>query len=53
MVKLSPFVGCDNDELSSLSLRLLLNLSFDCDIRQKIVENGLLPKITSNLGEEQ
>ena len=48
--KLRPFVACENEELSSLALRLLLNLSFDFELRQKMVDNGLLPKVALMLG---
>nr|XP_018668779.1 kinesin-associated protein 3 isoform X1 [Ciona intestinalis] len=49
IVKLQPYVSCDHDALCNLTLRLLLNLTFDAELRQKMVENGFLPKIVSTL----
>jgi len=48
--RLARLVPCDHDDLLSLTLRLLLNLSFDSGLRAKMVEVGLLPKLTALLG---
>lgn len=50
--KLSRLVPCEHEDLLNLSLRLLLNLSFDSGLRAKMVEVGLLPKLTTLLGDE-
>ncbi|CAL1579382.1 unnamed protein product [Knipowitschia caucasica] len=50
--KLSRLVPCDHEDLLNLALRLLLNLSFDSGLRAKMVEVGLLPKLTALLGDE-
>jgi len=43
-------VPCDNDDLLNITLRLLLNLSFDADIRNKMIKAGMLPHLVSILG---
>lgn len=48
--RLAHLVPCDHDDLLNLTLRLLLNLSFDSGLRAKMVEVGLLPKLTALLG---
>ena len=48
--RLARFVPCDHEDLLNLTLRLLLNLSFDSGLRTKMVEAGLLPKLTALLG---
>lgn len=48
--RLARLVQCDNDDLLNMTLRLLLNLSFDSGLRAKMVEVGLLPKLTALLG---
>ncbi|TMS10154.1 kinesin-associated protein 3 isoform X1 [Larimichthys crocea] len=50
--RLAHLVPCDHDDLLNLTLRLLLNLSFDSGLRAKMVEVGLLPKLTALLGDE-
>ncbi|KAI9537844.1 Kinesin-associated protein 3 [Dissostichus eleginoides] len=50
--RLARLVPCDHDDLLNLTLRLLLNLSFDSGLRAKMVEVGLLPKLTALLGDE-
>ncbi|XP_076806498.1 kinesin-associated protein 3-like isoform X2 [Clavelina lepadiformis] len=52
VAKVAPYVACDNSELSSLAVRLLLNLSFDKNLRHKMIDLGLLPRIASLLGDE-
>ena len=48
--RLARLVPCDHEDLMNLTLRLLLNLSFDTGLRAKMVEVGLLPKLTALLG---
>lgn len=48
--RLARLVPCDHEDLLNLTLRLLLNLSFDSGLRAKMVEAGLLPKLTALLG---
>uniref|UniRef100_A0A673BZP9 Kinesin associated protein 3 n=1 Tax=Sphaeramia orbicularis TaxID=375764 RepID=A0A673BZP9_9TELE len=50
--RLARLVPCDHDDLMNLTLRLLLNLSFDSGLRAKMVEVGLLPKLTALMGDE-
>ncbi|KAK5607076.1 Kinesin-associated protein 3 [Crenichthys baileyi] len=50
--RLARLVPCDHEDLLNLTLRLLLNLSFDSGLRAKMVEVGLLPKLTALLGDE-
>uniref|UniRef100_A0A671VH40 Kinesin-associated protein 3b n=1 Tax=Sparus aurata TaxID=8175 RepID=A0A671VH40_SPAAU len=50
--QLARLVPCDHEDLLNLTLRLLLNLSFDSGLRAKMVEVGLLPKLTALLGDE-
>lgn len=50
--RLSRLVPCEHEDLLNLTLRLLLNLSFDSGLRAKMVEVGLLPKLTALLGDE-
>ncbi|KAM9331295.1 kinesin-associated protein 3 [Gastrophryne carolinensis] len=47
--KLAKMVSCEHDDLLSITLRLLLNLSFDSGLRNKMVQAGLLPKLTALL----
>ena len=49
--RLARLVPCDHEDLLNLTLRLLLNLSFDSGLRAKMVEVGLLPKLTGLLGK--
>lgn len=48
--KLARLIPCEHEDLLNLTLRLLLNLSFDSGLRAKMVEVGLLPKLTALLG---
>lgn len=50
--RLARLVPCDHEDLLNLTLRLLLNLSFDSGLRAKMVEAGLLPKLAALLGDE-
>lgn len=47
--KINRFVPCQNPLLTLISLRLLFNLSFDPEIRQKISTNGMIPKLVELL----
>lgn len=48
--RLARLLQRDNDDLLNMTLRLLFNLSFDSGLRAKMVEVGLLPKLTALLG---
>uniref|UniRef100_A0AAR2LNP3 Kinesin associated protein 3 n=1 Tax=Pygocentrus nattereri TaxID=42514 RepID=A0AAR2LNP3_PYGNA len=50
--KLAKLVPCEHEDLLNVTLRLLLNLSFDTGLRSKMVQVGLLPKLTTMLGDE-
>ncbi|XP_029930333.1 kinesin-associated protein 3-like isoform X1 [Myripristis murdjan] len=50
--QLARLIPCDHEDLLNLTLRLLLNLSFDSGLRAKMVEVGLLPKLTALFGDE-
>lgn len=52
MERLARLVPCKHEDLLNLTLRLLLNLSFDSGLRAKMVEVGLLPKLTALLGND-
>uniref|UniRef100_A0A3B4DDI4 Kinesin-associated protein 3 n=1 Tax=Pygocentrus nattereri TaxID=42514 RepID=A0A3B4DDI4_PYGNA len=51
--KLAKLVPCEHEDLLNVTLRLLLNLSFDTGLRSKMVQVGLLPKLTTMLDETQ
>ena len=46
---LAKHVPCDHEDLLNIILRLVLNLSFDKELRSKMVKAGLLPKLVSLL----
>ncbi|XP_066518072.1 kinesin-associated protein 3b isoform X2 [Hoplias malabaricus] len=50
--KLAHLVPCEHEDLMNMTLRLLLNLSFDTGLRSKMVQVGLLPKLTALLASE-
>lgn len=50
--KLGRLVPCEHEDLLNLTLRLLFNLSFDSGLKAKMVEVGLLPKLTALLGNK-
>uniref|UniRef100_A0A671PGB4 Kinesin-associated protein 3-like n=1 Tax=Sinocyclocheilus anshuiensis TaxID=1608454 RepID=A0A671PGB4_9TELE len=50
--KLVKLVPCEHEDLLNVTLRLLLNLSFDTGLRSKMVQADLLSKLTSLLGDE-
>lgn len=47
MEKLSSFIPNQNDDLLNITLRLVLNLTFDTELREKAVKNGLVPKLVN------
>uniref|UniRef100_A0A672R510 Kinesin-associated protein 3-like n=1 Tax=Sinocyclocheilus grahami TaxID=75366 RepID=A0A672R510_SINGR len=51
--KLAKLVPCEHEDLLNVTLRLLLNLSFDTGLCSKMVHADLLPKLTSLLDEVQ
>lgn len=52
LTRLVQFVPGQNQDLLDSTLRLLLNLSFDSELRTHMVQAGLIPKLTSLLGAE-
>ena len=48
--RLARLVPCDSTELQNTTLRLLLNLSFDTGLRSQMVQAGLIPMLSSLLG---
>jgi len=51
-MKIAKLVPCPQPDLLNITLRLLLNLSFDRDIRSQIVRIGLLPKLVDLIGKK-
>lgn len=51
VIYLAKLVPCEQEDLLNITLRLLLNLSFDSQIRSQIVKSGLLPKLVTLLGK--
>jgi hypothetical protein len=47
--KLSSMVSNSGDQILTAILQLLLNLSFDQDLREKMVKSGLIPKLVELL----
>ncbi|XP_074655810.1 kinesin-associated protein 3-like isoform X2 [Tubulanus polymorphus] len=50
--KISPLIPCEHEDLLNVSLRLLLNLSFDKEVRDKMMKVGILPKFVGLLDNE-
>jgi hypothetical protein len=50
-MKVARLIPCPQADLLNITLRLLLNLSFDRDIRAQIVRIGLLPKLVDLIGK--
>lgn len=44
---------CDHEDLLNITLRLLMNLSFDAELRSKMFKFGLLPKLVGLLRKVQ
>lgn len=51
--KISRYIPCQNVLLTQMSLRLLFNLSFDPQVKSKMVEIGMIPQIVEMLKEAQ
>ncbi|KAK8721272.1 hypothetical protein OTU49_012869, partial [Cherax quadricarinatus] len=51
--KVSRLVSTNNSDLVNVTVRLLLNLSFDAGMRGKIIKVGLLPKLVALICEER
>ncbi|XP_022902921.2 kinesin-associated protein 3 [Onthophagus taurus] len=51
--KLPRHLQSNNADLVHLSLKLLFNLSFDGDLRSKMIKIGLLPKLVSLLTDDR
>ena len=49
--KMTKIIPCDHEDLLNITLRLLLNLSFDSDLRSKMIKFGLLPKLVNLLSK--
>ncbi|KAF4518002.1 hypothetical protein B566_EDAN012754 [Ephemera danica] len=49
--KLPPLVTCANADLAHVALKLLFNLSFDPELRARMVRVGLLPKLVHLLDD--
>ena len=49
--RLSPLVPHENADLLNVTIRLLLNLSFDAKHRAQMVNVGLLPKLVNLICE--
>lgn len=49
MLKLARLVPHEQEDLLNITLRLLLNLSFDSAIRSQIMKSGYLPKLVNLL----
>ena len=45
--KLTKLLPSDVEDLTNVTIRLLLNLSFDGHLRAKMVKTGLLPKLVA------
>ncbi|KAG1688227.1 Kinesin-associated protein 3 [Nymphon striatum] len=51
--KLAPIVSTSHGDLLNVTLRLLLNLSFDIELRNIMVKIGLLPKLVNLINNEK
>ena len=49
--KLTKLVPVDHEDLLNITLRLLLNLSFDAEERSKMLKYGMLPKLVNLLSK--
>lgn len=49
---LARLVPHEQEDLLNITLRLLLNLSFDSIVRSQIIKAGLLPKLVNLLNNE-
>jgi len=48
-IKLCRFVPCSNEKLGLMMLGLMLNLSFDSEARENMVNRGMIPKLVELL----
>jgi hypothetical protein len=53
VLKLARLVPHEQEDLLNITLRLLLNLSFDSAIRSQIMKSGYLPKLVNLLSKEK
>ena len=53
MEKVSQLIPAQNDDLMNITLRLILNLTFDTELRDKAVKCGLIPKLVDLFPMEQ
>ncbi|XP_036354610.1 kinesin-associated protein 3-like [Octopus sinensis] len=53
MKNLSSIFPCTSEDLMSLILRLLLNLSFDGQLCRQMVEAGLVPKLMACINKQE
>ncbi|GAB6027026.1 Kinesin-associated protein 3, variant 2 [Chamberlinius hualienensis] len=51
--KLSPLLTTSNEDLLNVTLRLLLNLSFDTELKNRMVKVGLLPLLIQQLTNDK
>merc|ERR1712093_316703 len=49
VAKLCKFVPCSNEKLLKTALGLMLNLSFDSEARESMVNRGMIPKLVELL----
>ena len=49
--KLPNLISSANIDLTHVSLKLIFNLSFDPELRSRMVRVGLLPRLVNLLGE--
>lgn len=49
VLRLARLVPHEQEDLLNITLRLLLNLSFDSTIRSQIMKSGYLPKLVNLL----
>ena len=53
MEKVSQLIPAQNDDMMNITLRLILNLTFDTALRDKAVKCGLIPKLVDLFPMEQ
>ena len=51
MEKAAKLIPCEHEDLLNITLRLLLNLSFDSAMRNTMIKVGLLPKLVELLSK--
>ncbi len=52
VIKIARLIPCGQEDLLNITLRLLLNLSFDSVTRAQIIKAGVLPKLVALLSNE-